>query len=1741
MNQTVNRMESVLQRRCRSLWKGLLLWLFIGGLQSVVAETITVQIDSVDAVPGSTVEVPVILRGESALAAMLLSIRYSLDNWSVLDGSTTTATAQWLALEDNSPQNLGTQESVREVYLLKDQASTIPLTPEGVEVYRLKLKLDQNYPIGVPLEIQIDAVNLYLGENSTPFTGVLNLISGGVSVKEFLPPIADAGEDIQAFTGDTVVLSGVSSYDLSGGALSYQWQFLARPDGSVALLDNTTRSEPRFTADIAGSYQLGLVVTSSSGYSSVEDEVLVTVSDPLLPLALITVDMSELIRIGGTVVLDGSGSIDGAGEALSYQWSLDTVPTGSQLTEFADATDQQTTLVPDVAGDYQVSLVVTNETGWQSTAATLNIPVLAASSVIVNLGGERSVVRGEAVEIPLSLREVETDMTITGLSFNLNYPQAALNFDSSAPLPIAQSLADQGWSTIVNDPPAVPDAEGRLIVPVTFYTDDPTAAITTDFEQLLQIPFTVAASVANGDYAVSLDNVRLYQELALIETEVVIQEGIVQVGSARPLAVATIGAAGGQIGSFSVGESIALDGSGSSDPGTESLTYLWSITQKPVGSQLSGLLNESLVSASFVADVVGTYRIALRVTNESGVESNAVEVVAEVVEQQALTLSLGGPYAADRGASVDLPLQLVGVQPGMAVTAMIFDLTYPAESIPYLGIDQIVLSQALEDKGWVAYEMTAPAAPGQSGDQSVTIQLLTTDPAGAIGIDSIGEVILPFSVAGDAADQEYAITLSSPQLYEGSNLMSVALQLKSAVVVVGAESPLADAGSDQQVDVAAVVTLDGSGSSDPAGLSLGYQWSLDSAPVGSQAALDNTAVVAPKFSPDLAGEYQLSLQVTNTLGLTSLLDSVVVTAAESISPPQADAGAGQQVNAGDVVTLDGSASTDPAGLELSYQWTLLERPLSSVASLQLDTTVAPELTPDRVGNYVVGLVVSNSAEVSSVESTVTIEVTALPPTADAGVDQMVEQGDLVQLSGTGSTDSFVGGYLNYQWSIVSAPENSMLSLGSANSIELSINPDQLGIYQLELVVTSSSGLESEPDSVIFVVTEKQLQNPVALAGFSQRVRLDEGLVTLDGSGSIDPNGESLTYAWSVISVPVASSLTELSGSSSVAPSFTPDVEGGYQFGLRVTNESGVVSAVSTVSITVEDTPLVLLELGATTLYTDQLAGAGLPLSLQDVHQSVSEIEFVLSYPSLQLEPGDASGFTFLEALPAGWQGTLELLGVDPVTLVGQVKVVLSTESIGFQGTISDFVTIPFKPLVSSTEGLVSVAVVDGSMVMGDGTSDYPFDFTATAGSVDIQLPALPVAIAGSNQVVEVGSEVTLSGESSYDARGELITYQWSVVEVPDGAVLAFQDETLPLQTFIANVTGKYRFSLLVTNENGLESAASEVEVSVLEDIVEPIPYLFRRLTVDVGVESEFSLQMGVERGKYLKLFSINLEADAGLEIGDAHFNSIGIEGWNLTTTVTTLASGSQGITIAGELSNQSDLGISTFGLLIPFTPSADNGEKLYVVSIVGEGGAGSLGVIEAVGGDVSEESPFSLEDLIDTGPGEITNGGAVPPIEVEYTLKGGWNLVGFPMDLGGEASITKLVTEIPDLKSIWHWSESGWKSYVVGTPLFLNSIQQIEPGKGYFIELESTATQRSVVLSGEPLTASLQLSDGWNMVSFNQRTEDLETLLLFWKGVSIWSYSNVGWKQYISGLGGSTLNVIEPGVGYLINVNSSQQ
>lgn len=182
--------------------------------------------------------------------------------------------------------------------------------------------------------------------------------------------------------------------------------------------------------------------------------------------------------------------------------------------------------------------------------------------------------------------------------------------------------------------------------------------------------------------------------------------------------------------------------------------------------------------------------------------------------------------------------------------------------------------------------------------------------------------------------------------------------------------PDANAGPDQLVNKAALVTLDGSASAARAGTSItSYLWSQVG---GSKVILTNASSTTPSFTtPGTNGILVFKLTVTANNGLSET-DIVYVTVNGS---PVANAGPDQTVTGNTTVTLNAltakRASEDSDGSITSYRWTQSSGP---TVTLNNANTTAPRFTAPMKGGTLVFLLTVTDNSGATGTDTVTISV-----------------------------------------------------------------------------------------------------------------------------------------------------------------------------------------------------------------------------------------------------------------------------------------------------------------------------------------------------------------------------------------------------------------------------------------------------------------------------------------------------------------------------------------------------------------------------------------------------------------------------------------------------------------------------------------------------------------------------------------------------------------------------------------------
>jgi hypothetical protein len=381
------------------------------------------------------------------------------------------------------------------------------------------------------------------------------------------------------------------------------------------------------------------------------------------------------------------------------------------------------------------------------------------------------------------------------------------------------------------------------------------------------------------------------------------------------------------------------------------------------------------------------------------------------------------------------------------------------------------------------------------------------------------------------------------------------------ITVPTSESPIANAGLDQNVSAKSAVVLNGSGSVSQTGDTLSYAWMQIE---GTGVTLTGANTATPNFTaPDQAGILVFQLVVGDVNGLSSPAIVVITVIVPTSESPTANAGPDQIVSANSIVALNGSESTSQTGDPLSFVWVQIG---GRTVTLRGGNTATPVFTaPDQADTLTFQLIVVDVNGLSNPD-TVTITVlvpTAGSPTANAGPNQTASAGATVVLNGSGSS-SQTGDPLTFSWTQTGG--TAVILAGANTATPIFTAPDEADTLTFQLVVRDKNGT-STPDTVSITVTAPPSNAPIANAGLDQTVS-DGATVTLNGSGSTSLTGDTLSYSWTQ----TGGTAVTITGADTANPTFTaPSEADTLTFQLVVTDENGM-STPDTVAITVTETP-----------------------------------------------------------------------------------------------------------------------------------------------------------------------------------------------------------------------------------------------------------------------------------------------------------------------------------------------------------------------------------------------------------------------------------------------------------------------------------------------------------------------------------------------------------------------------------------
>lgn len=381
---------------------------------------------------------------------------------------------------------------------------------------------------------------------------------------------------------------------------------------------------------------------------------------------------------------------------------------------------------------------------------------------------------------------------------------------------------------------------------------------------------------------------------------------------------------------------------------------------------------------------------------------------------------------------------------------------------------------------------------------------------------------------------------------------SAEAQTQVGVKAPGGQPPTAVIDGPKTAKIGAKVVLSGAKSaSSPSGRTLTYNWSQ----------VETEGAAAPKipaeflgdkgkvweFTPTEPGRYIVGLVVSDGT-LKSEQERFEFAVAAEAKPPVAKISGPASVKAGTPVVLSSADSSSPDGKELNaFRWTQAR---DGGPGIKLPSKAWRErefhFKPEQPGKYVLKLeVVDVDGNVSEpVAHTIEVKGINRPPNAVLEVlsKEPFTVGNEVVLSAHKSLDP-QGAPLTFKWR---QSAGSTLDLPAENVDKITVKPPAPGEYEFEVIVNNGDE-DSVPIKKLFTVRAPN-RLPVAVIAPITPCEPSEK-ITLDGTGSNDPDGDKLEYKWSLVSGPEVH--FGLRGDTKPKVEITLPKDGEYLFELKV--------------------------------------------------------------------------------------------------------------------------------------------------------------------------------------------------------------------------------------------------------------------------------------------------------------------------------------------------------------------------------------------------------------------------------------------------------------------------------------------------------------------------------------------------------------------------------------------------------------
>jgi PKD repeat protein len=524
--------------------------------------------------------------------------------------------------------------------------------------------------------------------------------------------------------------------------------------------------------------------------------------------------------------------------------------------------------------------------------------------------------------------------------------------------------------------------------------------------------------------------------------------------------------------------------------------------------------------------------------------------------------------------------------------------------------------------------------------------------------------------------------------------------------------------------------------------------------------------------------------------------------------PTAHAGPDITVEEDTDVMLNGTGSNDDIGI-VNYEWTFNDGNLTTLLGARITYMF------EDPGVFVVTLNVTDGAGNWDTDELIVTVRDVTPPRADAGPDQVVDQGTLVSFDGSGSLDNVA--VVNFTWTFQDGVPVIL------HSVSPTYRFDTPGKYKMTLNVSDDVGQWSTD---MMNVTVRDISPPVADAGEDIIINQHE-VAHFDGSKSTDNVGIT-NWTW----------YFEYDGEDKmligdIIP-FTFYIPGHYTVTLKVLDdESNSASDILIIIVRdiiapdahagedVEVDQYEEIELDASAS-TDNVGIVNWTWTFEDVGEPIHLNGKIASHAFIEagvqevtLVVTDAAG----NNAKASFVVTVQDI-TPPTAVVGEDIIIGQREEFTLDGAAStdDVGIVNWVWTVEQDERIVVVlvgSVVDSSLkVVGLYTAELRIrdlaGNNATASlAITVQDTQAPVASAGEDISVKPGGTVELDGGTSTDNIG-VVSWVWTI----KGSDTVIEG---PVVNLTFDEAGEYTVKLTVTDAAGnVDDGTVRVVVSDVE-------------------------------------------------------------------------------------------------------------------------------------------------------------------------------------------------------------------------------------------------------------------------------------------------------------------------------------